>query len=178
MTRLALQATDTKLILYNNLGAIMRKKYMVLCFFLGLLSINSPVFAEATETTTEETAVHEQHHFDWSGVYHGFLPCNDCKGIKMTLALNPNNDSYILISQYIGKSDREIVEKGKFAWGDTDKTVVLTPRNSTQTRSYLVGENKLTQLDNNGNLVAGESAERYVLRRAELKQPQSQASHH
>ena len=96
----------------------------------------------------------------------------------MTLALNPNNDSYILISQYVGKSEREIVEKGKFAWGDTNKTVVLTPRNSTQTRQFLVGDNQLTQLDNNGNLVTGSTAERYILRRNDLKQPQSQASHH
>lgn len=156
------------------------KKYLALGFFVGLCSINSAVFAEATEATatTEESAVHEQHHFDWSGVYHGFLPCPDCKGIKMTLALNPNNDSYILISQYIGKSDREIVEKGKFAWGDTDKTIVLTPRNSTQTRQFLVGDNQLTQLDNNGNLVTGETAERYVLRRNELKQQGQSSSHH
>ena len=154
------------------------KKSIALCLFFGLFSAYQATWAETAETTTEETAVHEQHHFDWSGVYHGFLPCNDCKGIKMTLALNPNNDSYILISQYIGKSDREIVEKGKFAWGDTDKTVVLTPRNSIQIRRFLVGDNILTQLDNNGNRITGDSAERYVLRRNELKQPQSQASHH
>jgi uncharacterized lipoprotein NlpE involved in copper resistance len=154
------------------------KKYLVLGFFVGLLSMNNAVFAEATATTTEESAVHEQHHFDWSGVYHGFLPCADCKGIKMTLALNPNNDSYILMSQFIGKSDREIVEKGKFAWGDTNKTVVLTPRNGTQTRQFLVGDNQLTQLDNNGNLVTGETAERYVLRRNELKQQGQSSSHH
>jgi copper homeostasis protein (lipoprotein) len=127
------------------------------------------VFAETTETPVQGNV--------WSGVYQGFTPCEDCKGVKTTLALNKNN-SYILISQYVGKSEKEIVEKGKFAEGNESNTIVLTPRNSSQVRYYAIGENTLTQLDENGNRVTGKLAERYVLRKNELRQPQNQGSHH
>jgi len=151
------------------------KQSLALFLVIASFSGYSNVFAETTETVTEDTH-HADHSFDWSGVYHGFIPCDDCKGIKTTLALNPNN-SYILLSQYVGKSDREIVEKGKFTWGDEKKTLVLTPRNSTQTRQYFFGDNMLIQLDNNGNRITGNNADRYILRRNEMSQNQATQHH-
>ncbi len=151
------------------------KQSLTLFLFIATFSGYSTVFAEATETVKADT--HAIQHNIWSGVYHGFIPCDDCKGIKMTLALNKNN-SYLLISQYVGKSEKEIVEKGKFTEGNESNTIVLTPRNSSQTRHYLVGESTLTQLDSNGNRITGKSAERYILRRQEISETQSQPSHH
>ena len=143
------------------------KQTLNFCLFITIFSVYSPVFAE-TESTNHD-ANHGENSLDWPGVYRGFIPCDDCSGIKTSLALNKNN-TYLLITQYVGKSEREIVEKGTFASGNTANTLVLTPRNSTTTRQYLVGENMFIQLDSNGNRITGKLAERYILRRTDLKQ--------
>ena len=143
------------------------KQTLTFCLFITIFSIYSPVFAETG--STDHDAHHVENSMDWPGVYRGFIPCDDCNGIKTSLALNQNN-TYILITQYVGKSEREIVEKGKFAPGNTPNTLVLTPRNSTVTRQYLVGENMFIQLDDNGNRITGKLADRYILRRTDLKQ--------
>jgi copper homeostasis protein (lipoprotein) len=155
------------------------KPSLILFLFLVAFSSYSNVFAETTETENTDTAKAEHHAQNnlWQGVYQGFLPCDDCKGIKTSLALNKNN-TYISITQYVGKSVKEIVEKGKFTSDNQNNTIVLTPRNSTQTRQYSVGENTLTQLDNDGNLITGKSADRYILRKTEITEPQSQTTHH
>jgi uncharacterized lipoprotein NlpE involved in copper resistance len=156
------------------------KQSLTLFLFIATFSSYSNVFAETTETADTHAANvehHAQNSVDWPGVYHGFLPCDNCKGIKTSLALNKNN-SYLLITQYVGKSEKEIVEKGKFTWDVQSNTIILTPRNSTQTRQYFVGEDTLTQLDNEGNRITGKLTDHYVLRRTEISQPQTQTSHH
>jgi copper homeostasis protein (lipoprotein) len=140
--------------------------------FTAVFSSFNPVFAE----TAEETH-HAQNSLDWPGIYYGFLPCEDCKGIKATLALNKNN-TYILITQYVGKSEREFVEKGKFTWSNKSDTIVLTPRKSATTQEYFVGENMLIQLDKEGNRISGKLADRYVLRRKDVtSEPPAHSSH-
>jgi copper homeostasis protein (lipoprotein) len=151
------------------------KNHLITAILAALFSINNPVYAESPDP--EHTAHHAQNSMDWSGIYNGFLPCADCVGIKTSLALNANN-SYILITQNTGKSPREYVEKGKFAWVDTSNTIILTPRNSTSTRQYLIGENILTQLDGDGNKVSGKDAERYILRRKEMTSSESASPSH
>lgn len=138
----------------------------VIALFLG----NTPAFAE--EAADPHAAHHAQTSIDWPGVYYGFTPCADCKGVKTSLALN-GNGSYILMTQNVGKSDREFVEKGKFTWHEDTKTIILTPRNSPNSRHYLVGEDTLTQLDSNGSLITGKNADGYILRRNEQTQPQA-----
>lgn len=150
------------------------KLYLFVVIFSGC----NPVFAETVEATDNNTH-HAQSGIDWPGIYLGFTPCDDCKGVKTTLALNKNN-SYLLITQYIGKSPREIVEKGRFTWGDANNTIVLTPRdNSTSTtRQYFVGENILIELDKNGNRITGKLANRYILRRKDMTQSTPSHSGH
>ncbi|MEQ1529720.1 MAG: copper resistance protein NlpE [Methylococcales bacterium] len=150
------------------------KQCLMFSLFIAVFSGHSPVFAE---TAVVENGHHAPNSLDWPGIYHGFTPCDDCMGIKTTLALNKNN-SYILITQNVGKSPREIVEKGKFTWGSENNTVLLTARNSSTTRQYLVGENTLTQLDDSGNRITGKLAEKYVLRRTDVTEPtQPHAGH-
>lgn len=154
----------------------MTKFKPVLTFlFIALLSSGKPVFAE-TETTDEEIH-HAQNGIDWPGVYNGFTPCDGCKGVKTTLALNKNN-TYMLITQYVGKSEREFVEKGKFVWDDKSSIISITPRDNSTTRHYAVDENTLTQLDNSGNHITGKLADRYILRRNEMKDSSKQHSSH
>lgn len=140
--------------------------------FIGVMSVCPPVFAEVGAETAHQDMHHAQNSLDWPGIYRAFLPCADCKGVKATLALNKNN-TYLLITQYVGKSEREIVEKGKFTWGDKKDVIVLTPRNGSTTQHYLVGEDILTQLDNEGNRITGNLAERYIFRRSDMSQSAS-----
>lgn len=153
------------------------KQSLAVLIFAALFSAGSPVFAEMDETSQHE-AHHAKNSLDWPGIYLGFLPCADCNGLKTSLALNQNN-SYVLITQYVGKSPREFVEKGKFTWSDKDNTIVLTPRNSGVSHQYFVGENMLIKLDDNGRRFSGKLAERYILRRTDVtSEPQSQHSGH
>ncbi len=150
----------------------------ILTFFLfsAIFSGYNPVFAKTVELKDKDTH-HAQNGLDWPGIYYGFTPCADCNGVKTTLALNKNN-SYMIITQYVGKSEREFVEKGKFTLGNNSNTIVLTPRNSSTTRQYFVGEDMLIQLDNNGNRIAGKLADRYILRRSDMAQSSTSHSSH
>ena len=152
------------------------KQILTFFIFIAIFSGYNPVFAETAETKDEDTH-HAQNSLDWPGIYNGFTPCADCKGVKTTLALNKNN-SYILITQYVGKSEREFVEKGKFTWGNKSNTIVLTPRNSSTTQQYFVGEKMLIQLDSNGNRISGKLADRYILRRTDITESSPSHSSH
>ncbi len=148
------------------------KQRLTFILFIAMFLGYNPVFAETVGTDDKDTH-HAQNSLDWPGIYYGFTPCDDCKGIKTKLALNKNN-TYILISQYVGKSEREFVEKGKFTSGNKNNTIVLTPRNSSTTKLYFVGENMLIQLDNDGNRIS----DRYILRRTDVTEaPTSHSSH-
>lgn len=134
-----------------------------------------PVLAEVKADADKDT--HAAHHQnDWPGIYFGFTPCADCVGIKTSLALNKNN-SYILITQYAGKSDREFVEKGKYSLGDKPNTIVLAPRKGDTQQQYLVDGDALVQLDSAGNRITGKNAERYILRRTDVTELTQSQSH-
>lgn len=143
------------------------KAILAFSFFISIFSGYNPVFAETVETKDQDTHHQAQKSLDWPGIYLGFMPCADCIGLKTTLALNKNN-SYVLITQYVGRSGREFVEKGTFTWGNNNETIVLKPRNSSTTQQYAVGKNTLIQLDSNGNRVTGKLADRYILRRTDV----------
>lgn len=145
------------------------KRFLNVLLFAAIV----PVYASAVA----ETEDHAQHRNDWPGIYYGFLPCDDCIGLKTSLALNKNN-SYILITQYVGRSPRDFVEKGKFTWSDNHDSIVLTPRNGGAVHYYQIGENQLIQLDAKGQRIAGKEAERYILRRTDVTgESQSHGSH-
>jgi uncharacterized lipoprotein NlpE involved in copper resistance len=124
------------------------------------LAFSPAIIAQSNDTSQT------QNNLEWPGVYQGFTPCGDCQGVKTSLAFN-SNSSYVLITQNIGKSLREFVEKGKFTWDEKTKKITLIPRKGETTRYYLVGDNTLTQLDNIGNPMPSKQADRYVLRRTE-----------
>ncbi|MDD1624974.1 MAG: copper resistance protein NlpE [Methylococcaceae bacterium] len=115
-------------------------------------------------------AAHENHtdkSLEFHGVFYGFLPCNDCNGIKTTLSLKQNNN-YLLVTQYAKESSREFYEKGKYSWNDENHTVVLTPRKGgTSTRRYHIeNEGTLIQLNDDGTRKTDEAG-RYVLQRSD-----------
>lgn len=151
-----------------------RQQFFRCILSVQLALIGSPLLAE-TSTTADDG--HAQHHLgDWPGVYLGFTPCADCIGIKTTLALNKSG-SYLLITQYAGKSEREFTEKGKFTWGEKPNTIILTSRKGDNQQQYLVGDNVLIQLDQAGNRISGKQADRYILRRTDMTEKDTSHAH-
>ncbi|CAG7856268.1 hypothetical protein MCAMS1_00687 [biofilm metagenome] len=134
--------------------------FLILIIYLGC----APVHAE---TTDNQNAQQPQTNLNLSGLFLGFYPCSDCQGIRTTLALNKNN-TYVYISIYVGKSDREFVEKGKYDIVD-NKTLVLTPRKgSTTTQKYLIEDDMLIKLDEDGERITKDGADGYILKRKDV----------
>ena len=161
------------------------KQNLTLIFFSTLLSAYHPATAktdlEAQESylrarvmSHQQETDHADHvtpidkSQDFHGVFYGYLPCNDCKGINATLSLKQNNN-YLLVTQPARESSREFYEKGKYSWNDENHTVVLTPRKEeSTTRQYLIeNEGTLIQLNSDGARMKGEQADRYILRRSD-----------
>lgn len=97
---------------------------------------------------------------DWAGTYEGTLPCADCEGIKTIIVLN-SDETYTLTSEYLGK-DNTVESSGAFTWDTDGNNISITSEDGTST-TYKVGENKLIQLDQEGNEITGSMAELYVL---------------
>ena len=78
------------------------------------------------------------------GVFYGYLPCDDCAGIKMTLSLK-DKQNYLLVKQYARSSNKEYYDKGKYEWDEKVNRVTLTSRKDKKIQHY--------QIKNEGELV-------------------------
>jgi uncharacterized lipoprotein NlpE involved in copper resistance len=152
-------------------------------FFLSLLII---VFVDARaesdkqlqEKVLRAREMNQQHaehaghensaasNSQFRGVFYGYLPCDDCDGIKMTLSLKQNNN-YLLVIQPARESNREYFEKGKYDWNEQNGTLLLTSRKESKIRRYRIEDaGALVQLNPDGSRVSGDQ-ERYTLRRSD-----------
>ncbi len=137
----------------------MKTHHLFLILFLvatGLASCKSSKKAQTNEVKT--IADNSMTSVDWSGTYQGILPCADCEGIKTQLSLNKDL-SYILETQYLGKDEKVFQTTGTFKWNDAGSKITLD--NSEQ--MYQVCENRIFQLDKDGNRITGEIANKYIL---------------
>jgi len=157
-------------------------KSLTLIFFGVLLSANAAI--AATDLTAQENyakalaknhqqetdhAAHANHDksLDFHGIFYGYVPCNDCAGIKTTLSLKQNNN-YLLVTQPARDSSREFYEKGKYSWNDENHTLILTPRKESSTRHYLIkDEGTIVQLNSDGTQMPKELEDSYTLRRSD-----------
>jgi|WetSurSiteA1Bulk_404760.scaffolds.fasta_scaffold00213_8 hypothetical protein len=155
------------------------KHALALCFFSSLLIANPATartdseaqqsFAKALAKNHQQDMDHSTHQnpidksLDFHGVFYGYVPCNDCDGIKMTLSLKQNNN-YLLVTQPARDSSKEFYEKGKYTWNDENKTVVLKPtKGGTETRHYRIeDESTLIQTTDDGTPMTLKG-DRYIL---------------
>lgn len=100
-----------------------------------------------------------QTSVDWAGTYKGTLPCADCPGIATVVKLQENG-SYVLKTHYLGRDTTVFEEQGQFAWTDNGSKISL---NGDSKFKYLVGENQLFHLDQDGNRITGQLEENYRL---------------
>jgi hypothetical protein len=129
-------------------------------------------FLKAKASNHEQEVDHSQHSNEpdngmkFHGVFYGFLPCDNCNGLKMTLSLKDNHN-YLLVTQPAKESAREYYEKGKYIWDEANQSVTLTPRNEGDARQYVIkDEGTIVQLKD-GQEVKGDLAEKYTLRRSD-----------
>ncbi|HLS30797.1 MAG TPA: copper resistance protein NlpE [Flavobacteriaceae bacterium] len=109
-----------------------------------------------------DQAHNSRNALDWSGNYHGTMPCADCPGIETTLNLNTDL-TYKIKLDYLDR-DTVIEEKGKFEWDNDGQRIKLHPENQDGTEmAFFVGENILYRLDEKGNRVTGDLADKYIL---------------
>ena len=98
---------------------------------------------------------------DWQGTYQGTLPCADCNGIQTSIRLNADL-SFRMEESYLGKSNSPIISSGKFQINAAGNTIQLEGRSPGQ---YKVAENRLIQLDMQGNEISGAMKDLYVLQK-------------
>jgi hypothetical protein len=155
---------------------------------LALIFVGTLFFAHAAIAATDTTAqqsyakalaknhgqdidhsAHENHDksLDFHGIFYGYLPCNDCNGIKATLSLKQNNN-YLLVTQPARDSSKEFYEKGKYTWDEEKHILVLTPRKEATPKQYLIkDEGTIVQLNSDGSSMPKELEEEYTLRRSD-----------
>jgi heat shock protein HslJ len=99
-----------------------------------------------------------KNSLDWNGVYQGVLPCADCEGIETRIVLKKDGTFQRSLT-YLGKDDKVFNEEGNFLWDEQGNKITLKAESGDQ--KYKVGENHLTQLDMEGNLITGALADKY-----------------
>lgn len=137
-------------------------KYQFLIF-----SLSTFFFISCSSKVQEEIKVSDRHtskiSLSWTGTYKGVLPCADCEGIETTLRVN-NDSTFHLINYYLGKKSDSVETFGSFSWNEEENTIILN-NISNNPNKYFIGENSLLQLDLEGNLISGELADKYILKK-------------
>lgn len=103
---------------------------------------------------------------DWDGTYQGILPCADCEGIQTVIKLNKDLTYYIQ-TKYLGKDEKIFESSGQFIWNMEGSKITQHDTDDTESKTYLVGENFIKQLDVSGNAIIGSLAEKYILRKVD-----------
>ncbi|MDR2468486.1 MAG: copper resistance protein NlpE [Spirochaetaceae bacterium] len=97
---------------------------------------------------------------DWIGTYTGVIPAASGPGIEVTLKLTAE-ETYVINYHYIDRSNDIFKDEGRFSWNVEGNEIILDSENFP--KYYRIGENRITQLDLEGNPITGMSAENYVL---------------
>ncbi len=113
---------------------------------------------------TEQPDMHtSQNSLSWDGVYYGLIPCASCPGIEVFLTINSDN-SYEMTEVYLESGDEAGVKSnGNFKWSEDGSTIDLIDSEAEVIRKYKVEENRLRQLDTEGNIIEGDLASNYLL---------------
>ena len=132
---------------------------------LALFSMMSFTACNSVKNASNENidnAHNAKNSLDYDGIYRGVLPCADCEGIKSTVYLN-RDSTFKITETYVGKGENSFDTSGTFSWNKAGNTITLKTANASENRSYFVGENTLTQLDQSGNKISGNLAANYIL---------------
>jgi len=109
-------------------------------------------------------ADNSKNSLDWAGTYTGIVPSASSSGIFTKITLKNDNTYSLQMEPIADKSDSMQTCEGSFQWNKAGSIISLTGiQDKSMSYAYLLGENKLIQLDTTGNVVTGDSASNYVL---------------
>lgn len=100
---------------------------------------------------------------DWNGIYQGAVPCADCEGIQTKIILFKDG-TFERTMIYLGRSEERFVDKGNFEWNADNSSITLLSEKYPG-QQYMVGENVLFHLDQEGNRITGDLADHYKLKK-------------
>lgn len=135
----------------------------ILAISILIASCNSTP-KESSQENFQEIASESnaKNSLDWSGTYEGTLPCADCEGIKTIVNLN-SDTTYNLSMEYIDR-DFTYMDSGTFSWAPNGNQITLNGSQGDETK-YFVSENKIIQLDYEGNQITGELSDMFILKK-------------
>ncbi len=140
----------------------MTTKYLVL-LVAGLTMISCNTTNQSTGPDETPDGHNSKNSLDWTGVYRGVIPCADCEGIQTEIRLNQDM-TYTVSTRYLGKDSSIFSANGSFEWDQSGNKITLANLDKDlMTNRYLVGENRLFQLDMQGNKIVGDLADQYIL---------------
>lgn len=116
---------------------------------------------KSADTTESSSPVDYQHVI--SAAYLGVTPCADCDGIETRVTLFADT-SFQLVMNYLGKNPKDtaglnVAEQGKF------KMINDTIQFDGIKSKFIKNDTALIQLDSDGKIITGASAEKYILKK-------------
>ncbi len=94
-----------------------------------------------------------------NGIWLGMLPCADCEGIDYQINLK-NDYTFKQKSVYKGKSEEIFIDEGR--WGFVSDSVIAVSGNDDY-KMFLIQQNHLVMLDQDGNKIESSFEDRYHL---------------
>ncbi len=139
-------------------------------FLLLMLMVAVTGFISCNRTTnmtdsSEPASIgdNSRNAIDWEGTYRGTIPCADCEGIETEISLT-YEETYVIKTKYLGKDSQVFISEGRFEWNELGSSIALDSKSAhAEPLKFLVGENRLFQLDVQGNRITGPLAEHYIL---------------
>ena len=148
------------------------RKLWIICItgsIFFLISGNKSIAQDVNNSQKSEKSAlnvdNSKNSLDWAGTYSGLLPCADCEGIQTFITLTKDL-TYQIRTKFMGRKDAPVEKSGLFSWNkEGSKIELLGYKAGTMPVYYLVGENKLIQLDMQGNRITGKLADNYILKK-------------
>lgn len=125
---------------------------------MGMVSCNSTKDINRTEVTDAHTS---QTSLDWAGTYSGILPCLTCSAMETELELTSDNEYVLTQTNYNRESEAKVIE-GKFTWKENHIVLENFPK-EFDSNLFKVEEGRIRMLDEKGNVVTGESENKFLL---------------
>ncbi|MDR0230675.1 MAG: copper resistance protein NlpE [Dysgonamonadaceae bacterium] len=142
----------------------MKKIIFILSITCLLLGLNACKSKDKEQANSQIATLHNSMiSLDWAGTYSGVIPCADCTGIEVKITLAQDH-TFQMSMRYQNRKESDYNYSGTFRWSADGGSITLEglDRDKYPTQ-YKVGENKLIQLDLEGNVITGDLAQNYVL---------------
>ena len=133
--------------------------FIACLLFIQCTKVIKKAISQPTSTANDNH--NSANTLDWEGTYKGTIPCADCAGIDIEITLNKEQE-YVLKTNYLGKNEDTVEEKGRFTWNKAGNTLTLLGVKD-KPNQYFVGENRILQLDKLGNKITDNAADKYFL---------------